>query len=225
MTDSFEAFEGTFSAWLRERAAPAWTAATDHRFTRELSADTVDDAVFRRYLVQDYAFVETLVDVAGRAIAQAPTMDAKGELTAFLATVTSDENDYFERSFDALDVPEDERESPELAPVTREFEHLLQRASLEGGYAETLAVLLPVEWVYLTWAQHAAGDQERFYLAEWVELHDNPEFEAFVEWLQAEMDRVGPDLSKRRQERVERFFSEAVDREVDFFDAAYGGEP
>ncbi len=225
MTDSFEAFEGTFSAWLRERAEPAWTEATDHQFTRELSAGTLDDAVFRRYLVQDYAFLDSLVSVVGRAVAQAPTMDAKGELAAFLATLTDDENDYFERSFDALNVPDRERESSDIAPVTREFGHLLGHASHAGGYAETLAVLLPAEWVYLTWAQTADGSPERFYLSEWIALHDDPEFAAFVGWLRSEMDRVGPGLSRRRRECVEGFFRETVEREVDFFDAAYGGEP
>lgn len=37
-----------------------WAEVTTHRFVRELHADGVDDVVFRRYLLQDYAFVETL---------------------------------------------------------------------------------------------------------------------------------------------------------------------
>jgi thiaminase/transcriptional activator TenA len=51
--------EGSFSAWLRERSEPAWTDATRHRFVEELGADTLDDEIFRRYLVQDHAFLET----------------------------------------------------------------------------------------------------------------------------------------------------------------------
>ena len=211
-----------FTDWLRERAEPDWTEATTHRFTEELAADTIDDAVFRRYLIQDYAFIESLVSLVGYAVGQAPSMDAKRELSIFLGTLTSEENDYFERSFDALDVPAADRTDPDLAPVTRELRTLVKRAAFGGGYAESLAVLVPVEWIYRDWATGVAeAEPARFYLAEWVDLHATPEFSSFVDWLRGELDREGPDLSSRRQARVADLFVHAVDLEVAFFDAAY----
>ena len=82
-----------FTDWLRARSGDAWADATGHEFVRELHADTLDDVVFRRYLLQDYAFVETLVGVFGHAVGDAPTMVAKSRLADFLGTVTSDEDD------------------------------------------------------------------------------------------------------------------------------------
>ena len=212
-----------FTGWLRARSEPDWTAATEHRFTEELAADTLEDDVFRRYLVADFRFVETLTATIGYAAAQAPTTDAKARLARFLETVATDETDYFERSFDALDVPESDRSGPPERPVTREFDDLLRRASLEGGYAETLAVFVPAEWVYLTWASRAAeGDRpDRFYLDEWIDLHAVEAFEAFVTWLRDQLDAVGPTLAPERQERVATLFERSVDLEVRFFDAAY----
>ncbi|GGN99231.1 TenA family protein [Haloarcula pellucida] len=215
-----------FTEWLRAQAGPSWDAATDHRFTRELHADTLDDAVFRRYLVQDYAFLETLVGTFGHSVGDAPSMAAKSRLVDFLGTLTDDENDYFERSFDALGVPESTYEDPALTETTAAFRDLLLRASREGGYAETLAVLVPAEWVYLAWAT-AEGDAdrpERFYLAEWVDLHAVPAFESFVEWLRTELDRAGAAASERRQARLADLFCRTVDLEVAFFDAAYEGD-
>jgi hypothetical protein len=66
-----------FTGWLRARSEPDWTAATEHRFTEELAADTLEDDVFRRYLVADFRFVETLTATIGYAAARAPTTDAK----------------------------------------------------------------------------------------------------------------------------------------------------
>ena len=150
--DFADARAGTrFSDWLRARAEPHWSAAVGHRFTAELSADSLDDAHFRRYLIQDYAFIETLVGVVGFAVGHAPDMAAKTRLAGFLAALTGDEDDYFQRAFDALGVGAEERRAPAPAPVTAELRRLMLEAAGEG-YAETLAVLLPAEWIYLSWA-------------------------------------------------------------------------
>jgi thiaminase/transcriptional activator TenA len=217
--------DARFTDWLRARSAPDWTAATEHRFTRELRADELDDDAFQRYLVQDYAFVGTLVGAFGRAVGDAPTMAAKSRLSDFLGVLTADEDDYFERAFDALGVPDQERSDPALTPTTRAFVDLLERAGRQGGYAETLAVLVPAEWIYLAWATPEPDERpERFYLAEWIDLHADDGFVSFVEWLRSELDREGAAVSTRRQERLERLFRRTVELEVAFFDGAYDDE-
>ncbi|MBX0287099.1 TenA family protein [Halomicroarcula sp. F28] len=220
--------EPRFTDWLRARSGDAWDDATAHEFAHELHADTLDDVVFRRYLLQDYAFVETLVGVFGYAVGDAPTMAAKSRLVEFLGTVTSEENDYFQRSFEALDVPESRYSDPQLAEPTAAFRDCLLRAAREGGYAETLAVLVPAEWVYLSWATDGelatADGPDRFYLQEWIDLHAVPEFESFVNWLRTELDREGAAASERRQARLAELFCRTVDLEVAFFDAAYDGK-
>lgn len=217
--------DARFTDWLRKRAEPDWTAATSHRFTREMGSDKIDEVVFRRYLVQDYAFVGTLIGGFGHAVGEASTMEAKSRLVDFLAVLTDDENDYFERSFEVLNVPETEYTDPECTPTTRAFEDLLERAGREGGYAETLAVLVPAEWVYLAWATDVAGENpSRFYLAEWIDLHAGEAFEDFVSWLRADLDRKAAEASPRRQRRLEHLFRRTVELEVAFFESAYDPE-
>ena len=211
-----------FTDWLRERSEPSWTAATTHRFTQQLGEGSLDTDVYSRYLIQDYAFVETLVGVFGHAVGQAPSMAAKRRLIEFLDVITDDENDYFERSFDALDVPPTQRENPEVTETTDAMIDLLGAAATQGGYAETLAVLVPAEWVYLEWAQGETDDRpEAFYFEEWIDLHANPGFVSFVEWLRSQLDTVGPTLPVRQQQRVARLFERTVSLEADFFETAY----
>lgn len=223
---SFDAYaagreEPRFTDWLRERAEPDWTDATTHAFVEELGAGTLADEAFARYLVQDYAFVETLVSLVGYGVGQAPAMEAKAELAAFLGAITTDEDDYFRRSFEALSVPESVWVDPEMNETTAAFRDLLLRAAHEGGYAETLAVLVPIEWIYLEWATAIDDSPEAFYLAEWIELHATPTFESTVDWLRSELDERGPALSEDRQREIERLFRRAVALEVAFFDAVY----
>ena len=223
-----------FTAWLRARTEPAWTDAVAHPFTRDLGAGTLDPDTFADYLVQDYAFVDALVGAFGYAVGQAPDVAAKRPLVEFLETVTDDEDDYFRRSFAALEVPADRWQYPEPTATTEAFVDLLGRAARQGGYAETLAVLVPAEWIYESWATAVAethGDPDKAppsagadlpdTYAEWIDLHAVPTFVEFVAWLRGQLDAVGPELSPSREARVRRLFRRTVDLEIAFFDAAY----
>jgi thiaminase/transcriptional activator TenA len=220
-SDFAESDETQFTEWLRTRSEPAWTDATTHQFTRDLADGSLDPEHYADYLVQDYAFLETLVSLVGYGVGQAPTMRQKRRLVDFLDTVTDDEDDYFERSFEALGVAPEAYENPPLAEPTAAMRDLLCCAATTGDYAETLAVLLPVEWVYLAWAEVVETPDDPFYYREWVTLHDNPAFASFVSWLRDELDALGPTLTPRRQRRVASLFTRAVHLEVAFFDAAY----
>ena len=214
--------EQNFSDLLVAANQAAWDAAVGHRFTVELGEDVLPDEVYRRYLIQDYAFIETLVAMVGYAVAKAPGMAAKSRLSAFLAAVTSDENTYFQRSFDALGVSETERTRPALAQVSKDLLAAMGDAGETGGYEDIIATLLPAEWIYLSWARtQAAKPVKRFYLKEWIDLHANPDFEDFVMWLKGELDATGPRLSPERQGDVAARFGRMVALEVAFFDAAY----
>jgi len=211
-----------FTDRLRSDAEPTWSAATGHRFTDEVGAGSVPDAVFAEYLTQDYAFVDALASLVGYAVAQAPRYEAKQRLGGFLATIVDEESDYFERSFDALDVPESAWTDPQRRPPTRAFADLIHRAGARGGYAETLAVLVPVEWIYAEWASAAPDSRpEQFYLAEWVDLHDTPAFHDTVSFLRSELDTAAAGASDARRAELARLFDRAVELEVAFFDAAY----
>ena len=228
MTATFDDYaradpDARFTAWLRDGAEPFWGQATGHRFTRELADDTLDEAVFRRYLVQDYAFVAALASLVGFAVGRAPTMPRKARLTGFLTVLTGGENSYFLRSFEALGVAEAEwREAP-WAPVTRALGELFDEAAAHAGYEEIMAVLVAVEWVYLSWAAAAADKRpSRFFYAEWIALHADPGFRDFVEWMRGELDADGPALAPARQDRIAGLFRRACELEVQFFQSAYG---
>lgn len=207
---------------LRAATGETWERAARHRFVRELQSGEVDEDVYRAYLVQDHAFVSELVSLFGYALARAPTIEAKRPFAEFLETVTSDENDYFDRALDALDVDGDVQRAPPIADRTREFTDLMARAA-GGSYAETLAVLVPVEWIYLDWATWAdeEGRPDDWVLDEWIELHANEAFEAFVEHMRAELDRELEQATLEERQRITQLFERAVELEIDFWDQAY----
>jgi hypothetical protein len=63
------------------------------------------------------------------------------------------------------------------------------------------------EWLYLDWASRAPKPlPDNFVHAEWITLHDNPDFRGFVDFLRAELDRVGP----AQADQCRDFFRRAV---------------
>jgi len=210
----------TFTERLRDGSA--WKDATRHRFVEGYRDGSLDDGVFRNYLVDDYAFLETGARVTALAVADAPTMTEMSRLTQQLGVLTGGENDYFVRAFDELGVSDDVYENPDLHPTTEAFVDFMHRVAREDGYEETLASILAAEWVYLDWCAYAAeADHDRWYLDEWVEIHTVEAFAGYVDWLRSELDERGRRLSDDRGDRVGEVFARTVELEARFFDAAY----
>src|SRR5689334_6090178 len=138
-----------FSEDLRAENIENWNAARDHRFVDEIFRGTVPTDVMRRYLVQDYQFIDAFVALLGTAIASADRFDSRIRFARFAGMITSDENTYFIRAFDSLGVPAEERESPQLGAPALAFRALMREASDRRSYLASLSVLAVAEWLYL----------------------------------------------------------------------------
>lgn len=207
-----------FTEALRRQSEPRWTQSIEHRFVNELLDGTLDDAVLVNYLIQDHRFIDAFLALLGAAIASADSFDARIRLGRFTGAISGEENTYFLRAFEALGVSEAQRlEAPDSVP-TAGFKALMREAAATRSYAAALAVLNVAEGLYLDWALRATKPlPPRFEHAEWITLHDNPDFQDFVAFLRAELDRVGPAHAQISSD----FFLRAVALEQDFFDAAY----
>jgi thiaminase/transcriptional activator TenA len=132
--------------------------------------------------------------------------------------VSGEENTYFLRAFQALGVTEDRRAAdPDTQPTTG-FKAVIREAAEARSYAVAPSVLVVAEWLYLDWASRAPQPlPENFVHAEWIMLHDNPDFRTFADFLRAESDRVSP----AQADLCRDFFRRAVALELSFFEAAY----
>lgn len=213
---------GTPAGELRASVRGDWDAAVGHPFVRDLVAGTLPAAAMRRYLVQDYQFVDAFTALLGAAVACADTPPARLVLARQLGVLAGPENTYFERSLDALGVSDRERTSPGLLPPTAGFLDLMREAAGSRDYAACLAVLTVAEWLYLDWASRAPRPLPADPIArEWIELHDNPPFAAWVAFLRGELDRLLPRLAPAARDRCTRMFAAATRLEMEFFAAAY----
>lgn len=206
-----------FSAWLRSQSEPDWTAVVTHPFAEAIGSGTAD---MRRYLEQDFQFVDAFTALLGAAVAAADTFESRVAVGRFLGqTVADTERGYFHRALAELG---GEPAPPTLEPVTIEFRALMDEVRRSQDYPLILAVLCVAEWTYLGWASRTAGLPEGFVHREWIELHSGPEFETWVGFLRGELDRLGPGLDENGRARLLDVFRRATALERRFFDMALG---
>jgi thiaminase (transcriptional activator TenA) len=207
-----------FTETLRAASEPSWSQAVEHRFVKELLAGTVPDAVMARYLIQDHRFLDSFLTLLGAALATADTFEARLRFGRFIGIVSSEESTYFLRAFEALGVTEARRAADPDAQASTGFKAIMREAAETGSYAAVLSVLVVTEWLYLDWASRAPKPlPDNFVHAEWITLHDSPNFRVFVDFLRAELDRVGP----LQADLCRDFFRRTVSLELSFFEAAY----
>lgn len=215
-----------FTDDLRNAAGSQWDRVVTHKFTYELAAGTIDRFVLRRYLVQDFRFLDSFVVLLASMIAHCRTLEDRIPGCQFLAMITGKENTYFERCFVALDCNVEMRAKIPDAPCTIGFCSVMRLVATEGSLGEMLAVLVVCEWSYLTWGQHVEKSTVRddFCTYEWVDLHSGPLFAQVVAYLRQLLDAEGKTMNALEKERCKKRFLQAVQLEEDFFEYAYALE-
>ena len=211
------------STQLKESCIEDWFAATNHPFTTELANNSLCLDKMRRYLAQDYTFIDNFVRLASCAIYHAPSLPDRLPLAHFLGIIAGPENTYFQRSFDMLNVPLSQRENPTLLNPSSDFQALMLKAAKSGEYANMIAVLCVAEWIYLSWAKPFFKTDKSlpFYFSEWISLHCGEYFESLVEHLRTQLDTAFDDADAKKQETIKDYFHQAVLLEKQFFDACY----
>jgi len=208
---------------LKQSCINNWSAATTHPFCIELADGSLPLEKMKRYLAQDYTFIDNFVRLAASAIHHAPSLPDRLPLAHFLGIIAGPENTYFQRSFDMLNVPKSEQTSPKLLTPTSDFQALMLKAAKSGEYGNMVAVLCVAEWVYLSWAEPMVDAVEAlpFYFGEWITLHAGEYFESVVEHLRSQLDTAYNKADASQQETIKEYFQQAVLLEKQFFDACY----
>ena len=212
----------SFTESMCAAAGVTWAQALDHRFFREVAADTVDDGVFRRYLRVEYGFVDTAAQALGYAVAKAPSFKERRRLALGLHGLVTDQQDYFMAAFERAGLPPAERNAVPPDALSRGLHDLFLGTARTEGYEEIQACVLGAEWMYLTWCGIAhQTPSRRPVIADWVELHAGGAFAEHVAWVRSELDARGPGLSPERQTGLRVLFAETLNAEMAFHDAAY----
>lgn len=205
---------------LRLDAGERWTSITTDPWTNALAEGTLSRDSIVKYLIQDHRFLNPFSVLLSSMLAHTNTLEDRIFGAQFLGLILGKENTYFERSFEALQVTEEER-GVASAPATLAFDELMRETAKSTKLHCMLAVLLVCEWSYQTWGERALKIKKSdlpFYFDEWISLHSGEYFDQVVTYLQNLLNAL--TLSPVQLQETKDAFNAAVQCELDFWKMA-----
>ncbi len=215
-----------FTDELYEAAEPIWEAQLEHPFVRGLGDGTLEEERFRRWVLQDYRYLQEFARVFAWATARADRLDSMQWYATVLDMTLNTEmelhRDYATR-FGLL--PEDLEGEP-MWPTTRAYTDFLVRTAADGDRTELLAALLPCAWGYAHIGQALAEseppDDQRY--VDWIEQYASEEFAEAARWLRGEMERLANGATPQQKERLTHLFVRSSQYEWMFWEMCWNGE-
>ena len=215
----------TLTQELRQRHDALWEQMVAHPFVEELVRGTLPREKFRIYFLQDYLFLDALVQTVALAIAKAPDFDAARHLEEFLRAILAGEDALFRDTFQQLGMAPHDYKAASPAPTTLALSSYLVRVAYQGSFLEIVAALTASEWTYYDWAARSVQEGRRpadaLYQG-WIDIHASQELGSFVSFLRGQLD--GAELTSHQLALVEEVFATVLRCEVRFWNMAYHGE-
>ena len=207
---------------ILEQTRDVWDEMQSHRFVRDIEADQLEPAVFRRYLAYENAFVETAIQIFGYSLVKAPGLEEQRWLVGVLGALAEEQIAYFREAFATLGMDEAEWRDVPLPPAVVAFREGMLAIAAQGSYVDGIAAMFAAEWMYWTWCTRASsGPITDPVLKQWVDLHAAEAFAAQARWLRRQIDLAGLEMPAPTRARVADIFRRTLELEIGFHSAPY----
>jgi thiaminase/transcriptional activator TenA len=218
--------DARFSEVLFEAARPIWEAQLDHPFVRGIATGDLDQALFRRWVLQDYLYLKEFARIFAWAVAKADSLETMGWYAAVLDLTLNMEMALHRQYAARFGLEPEDLERVTMWPTTRAYTDFLVRTAADGDMAELVAALLPCAWGYAYIGKRLAeadppADQR---YADWIIQYASDEFQEASQWLQAEMDRLTRNATPEKRARLEDLFVLSSRYEWQFWEMCWRGE-
>ena len=212
----------SFSAELREAAAPVWEAQLAHPFVRGIGDGTLPEERFRFYVRQDYLFLIDYGRLLALGAARAPRLEWMRRFAALAESVLETEMDLHRQYAARWGITAEQLETETTAPATDAYCDFLLRTSSLGDFSELVAALLPCTWSYAEIGQRLAAsppDHEGY--AEWIAVYASDEYAQLAGWCRELTDAVAADVAGPGRRRMHAAFRASSEHELAFWGQAW----
>jgi thiaminase (transcriptional activator TenA) len=213
----------SFSAELREAAAPVWERQIAHPFVAGIGDGTLPEDKFRFYIRQDYLFLIDYGRLLALAAARAPRLEWMRRFSALAQSVLESEMALHRQYAARWSVTTEQLESERTVPATDGYCDFLLRTAALGDFTELVAALLPCMWSYAEIGQRLAEaglpDHEGY--AEWIAMYASDEYGQLAAWCRALTDAAAAEVAGPGRRRMHAAFRTSSEHELAFWDSAW----
>ncbi len=197
-----------------------------HPFVMAIGDGSLDEERFRRWLLQDYRYLESYARALALAAAHSPDLGSMRHWAEALRLTLVVEMDLHRRFSACFGLSAGDLEIAPLWPTTRAYGDFLRRVAAGGDPARTVASQLPCAWDYYHLARHleSRGLPADPRYAEWIRQYASREFRDLAIWLKEELDRRIAGVPELGRIKVRETFVEARGFELRFWDMCWRGE-
>lgn len=210
---------------LYEAAQDLWGEAAEKSFVREMAEGSLDEGLFRRYMIQDYLYLLDYIEILN--IVRSQTGDEC--LRQFLQSVIKEtENETYRVHIPHMrknGVSDAEIEEAVRVPVISEYTGYMREQTREHGVLAGLTALLQCSWLYAyigekMTAEHSeeiAVSPYRF----WFDAYTCKEYtDANRMWIDV-LDRETEGINSDTAMMLKKIFRKCAEYENALWDALY----
>ena len=126
---------------LYEAAQDLWGEAAEKSFVREMAEGSLDEGLFRRYMIQDYLYLLDYIDIL--SFVRSQTED-EGLMHFLMAVIKETENE----TYRVIGVSDEEIAAAVRLQVISEYTEYMREQVREHGFLAGLTALLQCSWLY-----------------------------------------------------------------------------
>ncbi|MBR1485870.1 MAG: thiaminase II, partial [Synergistaceae bacterium] len=207
---------------LMSSVSDVWPEYNKHPFVKGLENGTLDKNKFKRYIIQDYLYLNEYSKVFALGAAKSKNLETMKLFASVISAIANVEMDIHKGYMGRLGVSEND-----IAEAKRELENLsytsyMLRIAYEEGEAEILAAILSCALSYediaKTMLKNNPDALKNNFYSHWIECYSGKEYcdlnKIFVEAL----EETTKDYSEEKLNHIAEIFRECSLYEMGFWD-------
>ncbi len=194
-------------------------------FNRALSAGTLEQDVFKYYVVQDSLYLAGYARALAAAGMQAPDSEAMLTFTGSAQEAIQVERALHASYFEKFGIDPTQVQSAEPSPTCLAYTSYMLRLAQTAGYPELVAAILPCFWVYWEVGKRidAEAAPDNPYRA-WIDTYADESFGEAVQAVIGHVDRAAEAAGADTLAAMHQAFMRSTQYEWMFWDAAWRRE-
>ena len=211
---------------LFSSATDLWNVSAEKPFVTEMAKGTLDEGLFKQYMLQDYLYILDYVEILRRIKDLADEEDVILFLSRIIEETLAEAERVHLPNMKKLGIGDGEiRESREI-PAVSNYLGYMQKCIDEYGLMGGLTALLQCSWLYAYIGERVTGKYtEEIATSQyksWFDAYTSKEYiHANQMWIDI-LDELGSDMSKAEINKMCDIFKECAVYENKLWDALYG---